>query len=142
MAAAALLCLGIMGCAPLSQPEGSEGATPADTARKKDKMDEKNPDITVGVFELVEVNTLEEFRKLYLAERAVYLGRDGDWEYVNLFGSDRVYKISRKTVDRDAVRNLQAERSKIKYVPSGPPFGYRRSKEYLDWLEKTKPVTD
>jgi hypothetical protein len=139
MTAMVLFCGLLLGCARTPQVKDSEMPPPNEALTTEDNV---NPDTSMGTFELVEIDSLEKFRTIYLAEPTLYLGHDTDWEYLGGIGSDRVYKASRKTVDRQALQNVQAERSKIKYVPGGPPFGHKRSKEFLDWLKKAKLVED
>jgi len=105
--------------------------------------DSEEDDLEVGTFELIEVKSLDEFRKTSLAQNAYDLGHDDHWQYVGLRFSDTVYKISRKILDQQTWRNIQAERSKMVYPPpGGPPFHRKSSKEFLDWLENTKRSKD
>ncbi len=143
MTAVTLLCVVIMGCERSSQPKASELPAPAVSPNSDENVsDNEKGEWNVGTFELIEIKSLEEFRKIYLTEPPLHLGHDDDWEYVGSKCSDSVHKVSRKIVDQQALRNIQAQRSKIVYAPPGGPPLHRRSKEFLDWLEKTKRLKD
>lgn len=140
-------CAFMIGCARHPHVKDSEGSDREKnlTTRKTmepDKPSNQEEPFTEGTFELVEINSLEEFRKIYLAQTTLYFGHDDDYQYLGAWGSDTVYKLGRKIVDDPALRRIQAERSKIKYVAQGPPLEYRRSKEFLDWLRKAKLSRD
>jgi hypothetical protein len=143
-------CAFMLGCARNPQTKDSEGPHGEENITTRKSMKTDNPSDNedtfpeeVGTFELIEVKSLDEFRKIYLPEDALDLGHDDHWQYVGSKYSDTVHKISRKILDQQTWRNIQAERSKMVYAPpGGPPFNRKRSKEFLDWLEKTKRSKD
>jgi hypothetical protein len=133
-----MLCAFVIGCARDSQAKESEGRlggeniTASNNLQTDKALDKEDvfPE-EIGTFELVEVNSVEDFRRIYLEYRTLYFGHDADFEYLGAIGIDYVYKIRRKIVDGPALRKIQVERSKTKYVAHGPRWGIGDPKNSL-----------
>jgi serine/threonine-protein kinase len=100
-------------------------------------------DLAPEPFKIKEVDSFEEFKKLYMDSFHFYLGNDEEWHYANSVFQDGVLKIRKDKVPKGAWGKMESEKREKLRSGIQPQLPHvKPTKEFLDWYNNAKLSKD